>query len=707
MTQLSRRVIARLAAVAGPRPAAGVERQEPPSPALPLVAKADAARDSGKLAVAAQLYDEALRLQPDLGPIHVQAGHMFKETGDYPAAERHYDQAMGLMPDDADLALQLGHFYKIQGRLEEAHGSYARAVRLAPGWELAETELEILQRNGWRSAEERRQASVFAQVLHLEDLEPDGRPDELKLSALYGRMSPELMPRPPEELLHYSEEAVVIRQIGVGQITYWGYKPVVRGIEAIRGVVISQAAVLELQAHVNGLLIHRGLPRGPYQMEYEPEKDRIHKYCFNIWYDFSAFREGHYRLDLTVKVADGVDRVLTQWFVVEPPLDAADYPGSDAVVTLAPGGEGTLDEQIAAQPSAIHEAWRPNQLGPVKNILVCRTDQLGDLVASIPGVERLREIFPEARIVGVLTGANYDLARTLNLFDDIILLDHKENWHQRNRLLTMAQQIEFRDKCAPYKFDIAMDLSQSNMSRPMLHLAGARFTYGFKDTNQDRLSSSYEDLLYDPKNRRETATHSKRVHNLIERLHTATHETGRVIRRSELSREQLVPYGVGVDERYAVLHAGARIIWSRWKHFVELAEKMLAETDLKIVYFAADERQAAECEARFKTDRFVLIKGQLPFDDFDAVLSFGSVFVGNDSGPKHLASLRGVPVISIHAGRINWSEWGQELTGVVITRRVPCAGCHIYHDPEECGKDYACMNNIRLDEVYGAVRRYV
>ena len=117
---------------------------------MPLVAQADAARDSGKLAVAAQLYDEALRLQPDLGPINVQAGHMFKETGDYGAAERHYEQALQLMHDDADLALQIGHFYKIQGRLEEAHAAYARAVRPAPGWGLAETELESPFGNqGW------------------------------------------------------------------------------------------------------------------------------------------------------------------------------------------------------------------------------------------------------------------------------------------------------------------------------------------------------------------------------------------------------------------------------------------------------------------------------------------------------------------------------------------------------------------------------
>ncbi len=707
MAQLSQRLAARFAAATGGRPMAVAEAQDFPSPATLLIGRADAARDAGKFGVAAQLYDEALRLQPDVGPIHVQAGHMFKETGDPAAAERHYDKALKLMPDDADLALQLGHFYKLQGRLEEAHASYARAVRILPGWDMAEHELETLHHNGWRLAGERREAVAFDRVLRLEDLEPDGRPDELKLSALYGRMAPELMPRPDEELLRYSEEAINLRQIGVGQITYWGHKPVVRGIEAIRGVVISKAPVVEIQAHVNGLLIHRGPPMGPYYLEYEPEKDRIHKYSFNIWNDFSSFTEGHYRLDVTAKIAHQPDQALAQWFVVEPPLSEAEHPNSDGVINLPPGGKGSLEEQIAALPSAIHEARRPNQLGEVRNILVTRTDQLGDLVASIPGLQRLRETFPEARIVGVVGLANYDLARTLNVFDEIILLDQAESWHQRTRMLTMAQQIEFRDRCAPYKFDIAIDLATSQMSRPMLHLAGARFTYGFKDASQDRLDSSYEDLLFDPKNRRETAAHSKRVHNLIERLHTATHETSRVIRRDALTREQLVPYGVAMEEHYAVLHAGARIVWSRWKHFVELADKMLAETDLKIVYFAADDRQAEECERRFKTDRFVLIKGQLPFDDFDALLSYASVFVGNDSGPKHLASLRGVPVVSIHAGRINWSEWGQELTGVVITRRVPCAGCHIYHDPEECGKDYACMSNIQLDEVYGAVRRYV
>ena len=62
------------------------------------------------------------------------------------------------------------------------------------------------------------------------------------------------------------------------------------------------------------------------------------------------------------------------------------------------------------------------------------------------------------------------------------------------------------------------------------------------------------------------------------------------------------------------------------------------------------------------SDRLRVIAGQIPFAHFDALLAL-RVFVGNDSGPKHLAALRGAPVVSLHMARLNWSEWGQEMTG--------------------------------------------
>jgi ADP-heptose:LPS heptosyltransferase len=701
MPQLSRRIAARLIARAGlaSPPVQG------PGPVQLLIDRANAARDEARTAAAAQLYAEALQLDPSLGPIHVQAGHMFKESGDLDAAERHYVEALRLMPDDGDLALQLGHFYKLQGRLTEAQASYERAERL--GSPFAGAELQHLHRSGLRPTKAVEPVRTPGAVLRADDLGPKPAPDSLELATLYGHLAPELAPRPEHELLRYQEEQIAIRQIGVGQRTHWGFKAVVRGVEAIRGVVVSQYAATELQAFINGLLIYRAPLKGPYELEFEPQKERLYKYVFNIWHDFSNLLAGHYRLDLTVKIAGQPDRSHATWFVVEPPLREAQHPESDALIDPPADAEGSLEDAILARPSVVREAWRPNQLGSIDSILVTRTDQLGDLVASIPALYRLRELFPDARIVGMLGPSNVGLAKSLNVFDDVLVVDHRESWHQRTRALPMPVQQEIRDLCAPYRFDLAIDLALSNMGRPLLALSGARLLYGFKDESWRRLSITYDDEFLDEKNKREAGAHSKRVLGLVERLGLIHRVAGRVIRREDLSRDQLQCYGLQRDDRFAVLHTGARVVWTRWRHYADLASKLLNETDLKVVVFSEPEDTARYQALAAESDgRLIVISGLLPFDDFDAFISFSSIYVGNDSGPKHLASLRGVPVVSIHCSRINWSEWGQELTGVIISRKVPCAGCNLYHDPEECGRDYICMD-IKLDEVYEAVRRYV
>ena len=107
--------------------------------------RADASRAAGRYAEAAADYAAYLVDQPNNGPIHVQAGHMYKEAGHYRQAEQHYLLARVLMPDDADLCFQLGHFYKLTDRLFDAMGAYAQAVILAPNWQEPRRELAQLR----------------------------------------------------------------------------------------------------------------------------------------------------------------------------------------------------------------------------------------------------------------------------------------------------------------------------------------------------------------------------------------------------------------------------------------------------------------------------------------------------------------------------------------------------------------------------------
>ena len=58
-------------------------------------------------------------------------------------------------------------------------------------------------------------------------------------------------------------------------------------------------------------------------------------------------------------------------------------------------------------------------------------------------------------------------------------------------------------------------------------------------------------------------------------------------------------------------------------------------------------------------------------------------------------------VVSVHSSRHGWDEWGQEGPGVIISRKAPCAGCNVHHDPEECAQEFACLTKITVAEVFG------
>ena len=182
----------------------------------------------------------------------------------------------------------------------------------------------------------------------------------------------------------------------------------------------------------------------------------------------------------------------------------------------------------------------------------------------------------------------------------------------------------------------------------------------------------------------------------------------RIEPRTGLSRALLEPFGLGPDDRFVVMHTGARLVFSRWPHYNALAALILARTDLKVVMLTDDPADRAALPPDLAASgRFMLVDRRPSFDAFDALVSFSAAFVGNDSGPKHLAALRGAKVVSLHMARNNWNEWGQETTGFVISRKVPCAGCSIHHEPEECGKDFVCIATIKPDEVFDAVMRLI
>lgn len=655
-----------------------------------LIARADAARDQRAFAAAAILFETAIELRPGHAGLHMQAGHMHKESRNLEAAQQHYSRVLELTPDDREIHLQLGHFYKTCGRIDDARRSYERAAELSPEWEIPAQELASMgQEQAVRLWQQGLTTSKSPAHLDAYDVPPVF-------------INPDLYPRPYEDLLIELHDAIVITRAGNYQRTRWGAGNTVRQIDALRGYFISRTPVFYVDIYVGGKHVKRE-PLVPGRERREKTDILINKYSFNAWVDFSEFEHGWHEVvfrgvGVKDETVEGVNWRRDRIIIAEPKR-ADVFADSDGWLEPFPKDQpGTIEDQINALPSVIHRASTRSIPVEPKTILVQRLDQLGDLSVSSSALLRLKEIVPDAKIVGLMGPANADLARTLNIFDEVLVWDFPDDPVQEDRILDREGQLELARILAPYKFDVAFDLACYGTTRQLLPLSGAPMMIGFGP--EDWLTFSVALRHNEMRSRREYTRHAAAVRALIEAFASLLDSGAKVIRREDLDQSVLSVYGINPDDRFVVLHAGSRIKFTRWPYFAELTERLLLETDVKVVVMAEDRQLETHMAGKqLPSDRLIFISGKIPFDHFDAFASFASSFVGNDSGPKHLAALRGANSISLHSARQNWTEWGQSPTGVIITRNLPCAGCALHHNPEECAKGVICITGITVDEV--------
>ena len=81
-----------------------------------------------------------------------------------------------------------------------------------------------------------------------------------------------------------------------------------------------------------------------------------------------------------------------------------------------------------------------------------------------------------------------------------------------------------------------------------------------------------------------------------------------------------------------------------------------------------------------------------------ALIDQCEIFLTNDSGPMHLASALGVPLVALF-GSTSDVKTGPYNGGHIIHKHVSCSPCY----RRTCPIDFRCMRSIEVDEVYWAL----
>ncbi len=352
--------------------------------------------------------------------------------------------------------------------------------------------------------------------------------------------------------------------------------------------------------------------------------------------------------------------------------------------------------------------FRRLHLPSLRRILIFRIGNVGDIAAAVPALEAIRRRFPEAQITLLTSPGREGAPGARELIPAGSIVDSLIVYHTCD-IATWRGRVALARRLRTQGFDLFIELSnilaplrQVLQSIALAKAAGCRFGLGFQvastrlfsraqalhipfPNEADRLLQSLQDPLDLPRNA------SGRL--------TVTGDDREAVMRS------LEGAGIARGERFLVVHAGAKRPANRWMEdrFARVADEVQGRYGIRVVLTGgAPERELVERIRNMMRTRPAVLCGELSLLQIAALLEEACLYIGNDTGPMHLAAAMGTPAVAIFSARDLPGQWHPFGSGHVVLRKdVPCSPCFL----DVCDRGLPCLERIEVDEVLRAVER--
>ncbi|MGC2413692.1 MAG: glycosyltransferase family 9 protein, partial [Stellaceae bacterium] len=372
------------------------------------------------------------------------------------------------------------------------------------------------------------------------------------------------------------------------------------------------------------------------------------------------------------------------------------------------------DFAIDAEPTQLVVSGRPTlRRDEIRRILVVKLDHIGDCILAFPAVRRLKQSFPEARISVLTSRASQpvwalepgvDASIEFDFFHpcsaDGEIAHPAEDWRELGRRLSVE------------RFDLAVDLRKHPETRPVLQHSGARWLAGFDFYNHFGWLDVALEWTGDPIKVRKRQHVADDLVDLVDAIAAACDADHALIsgRPSTVSLAAAPTQNAAASGPLVCVHPAAGEDIKQWpiEYFAAVIDR-LAETDgarAVLIGVEGEEAVAAAILGRLRHPAAATsLVGKVPLAELPGLLAGASLFLGNDSGPKHLAAALGVPTVGIHGGTVDVLEWGPVgRAAIAVVRAVACSPCYL-SKTEDCPRSLACLRQLEPAQVYDACKR--
>jgi ADP-heptose:LPS heptosyltransferase len=324
-----------------------------------------------------------------------------------------------------------------------------------------------------------------------------------------------------------------------------------------------------------------------------------------------------------------------------------------------------------------------------RNILVIDFGQLGDVVLSLPALAAIRKRFPRARMTVAVGKPGAEITALSGLADETLVVD-RVALRDGFKPLSVFRVFKIVKDVRQKKFDFVIDLHSLSETNLLGFLSGAP-----KRLYSRRPGRSLDYLAnFRPRPPVET-DHRKR--HLIDRyldvlipLDIEKAERLPVLKTrpaDAVSVERiLMKAKADVGAPLVGVFPGAGHPSRRWplEQFASLADHLVRNDQVRVLVFLGPEERAFLNDVRRQFPPSTIILDHLTIPELAAAQARLAAFVSNDTGPMHIASAVGTPVVLLLDKRAPESYLPQGDRHRVIYNSV--------------------IEDISVDEVYAATR---
>jgi ADP-heptose:LPS heptosyltransferase len=322
------------------------------------------------------------------------------------------------------------------------------------------------------------------------------------------------------------------------------------------------------------------------------------------------------------------------------------------------------------------------------NVLIVRLRSIGDVVLTLPAIQALHDWRPDLRIHMLVEPLSAPLLEGHPAIREVIVL--RKLW-ETVRLLRRRE------------FSIAFNMHGGPTSAFLTRLSGAPVRVCWAQRQFSSFYNVHVPIHFPVAGRIEMHTAEHRLQQL---LYTGLPERPLPAAKvyvntdaAELVRRTLAEKGIGPDQPYAVMRPGASEANKRWptERFAAIAQWLREAHGIATVVNLGpgDEQIAAEVRQRFAG--LGTIVSDLELRGLVALLAGSSLFIGNDTGPTHIAAALGKKSVVIFGASDSkvWSPWKTEYR--LIENPFPCKQCP--HGKCESLGTSQCILSISVDQV--------